>query len=345
MDPRRARFLQALEGGPVDRPPLWLMRQAGRYLPVYREVRKAHGFWEVCHTPALSTQVALEPLERFPLDAAIVFSDILVVPEALGLGVTFGPGEGPRLEHTLRGASDLAAWKRTGAVERLGFVSEAVAHLKATLAGSHGILGFSGAPFTLFAYCVEGGGSDDFVLTRTLLHRDPALAERAMATLAEVSAEYLEAQCQAGADVVQLFDTWGGLLDRADYARFCVPAIRRVTDALHARGRKVLLFVRNGMHLLPLLGETGADGFSLDWRQDWREARARYPRAILQGNVDPILLLGGSQVVRERTRELLQAMREADGGRRCIVNLGHGIHKDTPPETVAALCAEVVGHG
>jgi uroporphyrinogen decarboxylase len=321
------------------------MRQAGRYLPLYREVRRAHGFWEVCHTPALSTQVALEPLERFPLDAAIVFSDILVIPEALGLGVTFGPGEGPRLERTLRSASDLAAWNKEGVGARLGFVSEAVRHLHATLAGSHGILGFSGAPFTLFAYCVEGGGSDDFGLARTLLHRDTALAEKALATLAEVSAEYLEAQCQAGADVVQLFDTWGGLLDRADYTRFCVPAIRRITDALHARGRKVLLFVRGGMHLLPVLGETGADGFSLDWRVDWREARARFPRAILQGNVDPILLLAGSDVVRSRTRELLQTMKETDGGRRCILNLGHGIHKDTPPETVAALCDEVVRHG
>jgi uroporphyrinogen decarboxylase len=321
------------------------MRQAGRYLPGYRSVRKAHGFWEVCHTPALSTQVALEPLERFPLDAAIVFSDILVVPEALGLGVTFGPGEGPRLERPLRGASDLAAWKREGVVERLGFVSEAVKHLTATLAGSHGILGFSGAPFTLFSYCVEGGGSDDFVHARTMLHQDPALAEKAMATLAEVAAEYLELQCQAGADCVQLFDTWGGLLDRTDYARFCVPAIRRITDALHARGRTVLLFVRNGMHLLPVLGETGADGFSLDWRQDWREARARFPRAILQGNIDPILLLGATATVRERTRTLLETMKESDGGRHCILNLGHGIHKDTPPEAVAALCAEAVGHG
>lgn len=324
---------------------MWLMRQAGRYLPEYRAVRKAHGFWDVCHTPELSTKVALEPLARFGLDAAIVFSDILVVPEALGLGVTFGPGEGPRIERTLRTQADLSAWKREGVVSRLGFVAEAVKHLNRTLNGSHGILGFSGAPFTLFSYCVEGGGSDDFALARTMLHRDTALAEKALATLAEVSVEYLEAQCAAGADIVQLFDTWGGLLDRQDYLRFCVPAIRRITEPLKAKGRKVLLFVRGGQHLLPVLGETGADGFSLDWRNDWNEARQLHPRAILQGNIDPILLMAGPEVVRERTRALVQTMKSVDGGRRCIVNLGHGIHKDTPPDTVAALTEEVARHG
>jgi uroporphyrinogen decarboxylase len=344
MDPRRNRFLASLSGAPVDRPPVWLMRQAGRYLPGYREVRKAHGFWDVCHTPELSTKVALEPLERFPLDAAIVFSDILTVPEALGLGVTFGPGEGPRLERTLRSQSDLAAWKVEGVVSRLGFVSNAVKHLATTLNGSHGILGFSGAPFTLFAYAVEGGGSDDFATARTLLHRDPVLAEKALATLADVSAEYLEAQFQAGADVVQIFDTWGGLLDRADYVKFCVPAIRRITDPLRAKGRKVLLFVRGGAHLMPVLGETGADGFSLDWRTDWREARQRFPRSILQGNLDPLLLMAGSDVVRAKTRDLLKTIGEADGSKLSIVNLGHGIHKDTPPDAVAAMVSEVTGH-
>lgn len=337
--------MAAIGGESVDRPPVWLMRQAGRYLPGYREVRRQHGFWEVCHTPELSTKVALEPLARFPLDAAIVFSDILVVPEALGLGVTFGPGEGPQLQRPLRSSADLSSWKVEGAISRLGFVADAVRHLAATLAGSHGILGFAGAPLTLFAYCVEGGGSDDFAQARTMLHREPALAERALATLAELNAEYLESQLAAGADVVQLFDTWGGLLDRADYLRFSVPAIRRIVEPLQARGRKVLLFVKGGQHLLPVLAETGADGYSLDWRVDWREARARFPGAILQGNIDPILLLAGADAVRPRTRALLEAIKETDHGRRSIVNLGHGIHKDTSPEAVEALCEEVVKHG
>ena len=321
------------------------MRQAGRYLPDYREVRRQHGFWEVCHTPELSTRVALEPLARFPLDAAIVFSDILVVPQALGLGVSFGAGEGPQLERPLRSAADLSAWKVEGAVAKLGFVADAVRHLRETLAGSHGLLGFAGAPFTLFSYCVEGGSSDDFAQARAMLHREPSLAERAMATLAEVSAEYLETQFAAGADVVQLFDTWGGLLDRADYLRFSVPAIRRIVEPLRAKGRRVLLFVKGGQHLLPVLSETGADGFSLDWRIDWREARARFPGAILQGNIDPVHLLAGPDVVRARTKALLDVIRETDNGRRSIVNLGHGIHKDTPPEAVLALCEEVARNG
>jgi uroporphyrinogen decarboxylase len=340
----RARFLAALNGEAVDRPPLWLMRQAGRYLPDYRAVRSKNSFWELCHNPELTTRVALEPMGLFKLDAAIVFSDILVVPEALGLGVTFGPGEGPRLANTLRTPADLAAWKTQGIGERLTFVPRAVKHLKDALGGSAGLLGFSGAPFTLFAYCTEGGGSDDFATARVMLHQQPQLAEKAMATLADISAEYLEAQCEAGADLVQLFDTWGGLLDQHDYVRFCVPAIRRITDALRARGRKVLLFVRGGAHLMPVLGETGADGFSLDWRVDWADARRRYPTHILQGNIDPILLMAGDTAVRAGTRRLLDTIQATSQGKHTIVNLGHGIHKDTPPSAVAALCAEVQGH-
>lgn len=341
----RERFLAALSGAPVDRPPVWLMRQAGRYLPEYREVRKGAGFWELCHSPELTTKVALEPLARFKLDAAIVFSDILVVPEALGLGVTFGKGEGPQLAHKLSTPADLAAWKTEGAAERLSFVSNAVKHLKGALGERYGLFGFAGAPFTLLAYCTAGGGSDDFLEARVMLHQQPALAQKALATLADVTAQYLEAQCQAGADVVQLFDTWGGLLDREDYVRFCIPAIRRITEPLRAKGRKVMLFVRGGQHLLPVLGEADVDGFSLDWRADWREARTRYPKHVLQGNLDPALLLAGAEPTRAATGALLRVMRETENAKRCIVNLGHGIHKDTNPDTVAALCDEVARHG
>lgn len=341
----RARFLAALNGEKVDRPPVWLMRQAGRYLPGYREVRKRVSFWELCHSPELTTQVALEPLDLFKLDAAIVFSDILVVPEALGLGVTFGVGEGPLISKRLESHVDLAEWNVRGAVERLGFVSKAVAHLKAALGGRYGLFGFAGAPFTLLAYCVEGGGSDDFLKARALLYRDPSLAEAALATLADVTAEYLDAQCEAGADVVQLFDTWGGLLDAETYARFCLPALRRITTPLRAKGRKVMLFARGGPHLLPILGEADVDGFSLDWRNDWRDARRRYPRHILQGNLDPALLLAGEAPTRAAAKRLLGEMREAEGGTRCIFNLGHGIHQHTNPAVVAALCDEVAAHG
>jgi uroporphyrinogen decarboxylase len=340
----RARFRAALRGEAVDRPPVWLMRQAGRYLPQYREIRRQHGFWDVCRQPELSTKVALEPLQRFALDAAIVFSDILTVLEALGLGVTFDTGEGPRLASTLSTAANLAAWKTAGVQQRLGFVSEAVRHLRAALKDGYGILGFSGAPFTLFAYATEGGSSDDFAKARVMLHQQPWLAQKALAILADVVAEYLAAQADAGADCVQLFDTWGGLLNAHDYANFCVPAIRRITEPISAKGVPVLLFVRGGQHLLPVLADTGAHGFSLDWRVDWRQARTRFPKAVLQGNVDPILLLAGADVAREQARRLLSMMQETSAYRHCIVNLGHGIHKDTSPEAVHAFCDEVARH-
>ena len=341
----RERLLKALQGEDLDRPPVWLMRQAGRYLPIYREVRKAHGFWDVCHDPELSTKVALEPLARFKLDAAIVFSDILIVPEAMGLGVTFGAGHGPQVARPLRTEADLAAWKTDGVQERLAFMPRAVRHLANALEGKTGLLGFAGAPFTLFAYCVEGGSSDDFAKARTLLHTNPALADKALATLADVTAQLLYAQLEAGADAVQIFDTWGGMLTREEYTRFCAPAIRRVTEALAPRRAPLLLFVKGGQHLLPVLGETGAQGFSLDWRVEWREARARYPKAILQGNIDPVLLQAGNDVVRAKVRRLISEMRADDAGRRCILNLGHGITPETPPEAVEALCDEVARHG
>jgi len=336
----RDRFLASFDGKAVDRPPVWLMRQAGRYLPGYREVRAKAGFWDVCHTPELSTKVALEPLARFPLDAAIVFSDILVIPQALGLDVTFGTGDGPKVGKPLRSRADLDAWNTSGLIERLKFLPNAVKHLAETLKGSHGLLGFAGAPFTLFAYCVEGGSSDDFQHARVMLHQEPKLAEAALATLADAAAELLAAQLEAGADAVQLFDTWGGLLSQDEYRRFCLPALRRITNTL--RGRRVLLFVRSGHHLLPLLGESGAGGFSLDWRTPFADARARYPNHVLQGNIDPVLLFAGDEVVRAKTRALLDEMKQSSNGySRCIANLGHGILPKTPESSVETLCRTV----
>jgi uroporphyrinogen decarboxylase len=344
----RQRLLGAFNGEALDRPPVWLMRQAGRYLSGYREVRARHGFWDVCRTPELSTKVALEPMARFPLDAAIVFSDILVIPEALGLDVSFnsGSGDGPRIGRPLRSGSDLAAWRVDGVLSRLQYVVDAAAHLRAALPDDKGLLGFAGAPFTLFCYVVDGGSSDDFKHARTLLATQPVVAEAALTTLATIAADLLCAQLDAGCDVVQLFDTWGGLLSREEYARFAVPALRKITDRVraHTRGRgRTLLFVRGGHHLLPLLGDTGVDGLSLDWRTPWREARALHPRLVLQGNVDPVALFAGADEVRRRTAALLNDMRADDDGRRCIVNLGHGILPGTPEDAVAALVDGVIG--
>lgn len=345
MDPRRQRLLAALSGAPHDRPPVWLMRQAGRYLPGYQALRREHGFWEVCHSPELSTRAALEPLERFPLDAAIVFSDILVVLNALGLEVSFGPGEGPRVARPLRDAGDLGRWNLSGVMERLAFLPRAVAHLAGTLGGSHGLFGFAGAPFTLFCYAVEGGGSDDFRTARTLLRREPALARRALDTLADVLVDLTLAQAEAGADAIQLFDTWGGLLSREDYEAFCLPSLRRVFERLNARSVPTMLFARGGQHLLPILGQSGARGFSLDWRMDWTEARRLYPSHVLQGNLDPLALLAGDEHVRAATRAHLDTMRSAGNLDATIFNLGHGIVPETPPAAVAALCDEVIAFG
>jgi uroporphyrinogen decarboxylase len=339
----RERFLAALRRAPVDRPPVWLMRQAGRYLAGYREVRSQHGFWDVCHTPALSTRVALEPLDKFPLDAAIVFSDILVVPEALGLGVTFGPGEGPRLARPLRSRADFEAWQFDDLAARLAFLPRAVGHLRAAIGDRLGLLGFAGAPWTLFSYMVEGGGSDDFRTARTMLLLDPALAREALGAIADTVTQLLRSQLEAGADAVQLFDTWGGLLDRETYREFALPALKRAIDPLVAAGHPVLVFLRNGQHLLPLLEEIGATGYSVDWRTPLREARAAAPSAVLQGNLDPVHLFAGPDVVRRKTAALLSEIREIGPG--IIVNLGHGILPGTPPESVLALCETVRDSG
>ena len=237
----------------------------------------------------------------------------------------------------LRSGADFDAWQLDGVLDRIAYLPRAVAHLKQTLKARYGILGFAGAPFTLFAYCVEGGGSEDFREARLLMHRDPALAKRALGTIADVVADLLLAQVDAGADAVQLFDSWGGLLAPDEYREFALPALQRISTKLNARKVPTLLFVRGGHHLMPLMGESGVTGFSLDWRTEWQVARDMYPKHLLQGNIDPILLLGSPDVIRTRTRALLETMKKTTGGRSCILNLGHGILPGTPPETVAAM--------
>jgi uroporphyrinogen decarboxylase len=339
---KRQRFLAALTRQRVDRPPVWLMRQAGRYLPGYRAVRAEHGFWDVCQTPELSTRVALEPLRLFPLDAAIVFSDILVIPQALGAGVTFEKGEGPVFTHTLKSRSDLASWNTDALGDRIAYLPRAVRHLSQSLAGSHGILGFAGAPFTLFAYSVEGGGSDDFRKARSMLATDPTLAADAMGIFADAAAELCLAQLDAGADAVQLFDTWGGLLTKEDYRSFALPALNRAAAQIRRSGKPVILFVKGGMHLLEVLKDIEVDGVSLDWRTSFTEARRALAGKILQGNLDPVLLFANETAVREKTRALLAEIASLPGGPEgCIVNLGHGILPGTPEPNVAALCNEV----
>jgi uroporphyrinogen decarboxylase len=349
----RTRLTDALAGLRTDRPPLWLMRQAGRYLPGYRAVRAERSFWEVCRTPALSTKVALEPLARYPLDAAIVFSDILVIPEALGLGVGFGDGrsgDGPRIARPMRSRGDFDAWERDRVMERLRFLPTAVAHLREAIGAERGLLGFGGAPWTLLCYAVDGSSSEEFRHARSLLHADPALAEDALAVLADTVSELLTAQVEAGADAVQLFDTWGGLLSREDYACFALPALRRAIAPVAARV-PVIVYARGGGHLLPELAQSGATCLSLDWRTSIAEARSLLGRTgvsavrALQGNLDPTRLFAGVEAARAATRAVLAdaAVGAPDVAPGFVFNLGHGILPGTPPDVVDAVCREVAG--
>jgi len=337
----RLRLIYALEGKPVERPPLWLMRQAGRYLPGYQNIRAKHSFWELCHSPALCTQAAMEPMERFALDAAIVFSDILVIPQALGMQVSFEGHQGPKMTKPLKEVAQLHAWNVPKLLEALSFVPEAVRHLRGVLGEEYGLLGFAGAPWTLLAYMFEGHADKNFAVARAMLHTQPEFAHKAMDILADILIGYLEAQCEAGADAVQLFDSWGGLLNAEDYARFALPPIQKVAKALTGKNRRLLLFVRDGQHLLPLLAQCGCQGISLDWRIPFQQAAAQLPNHCLQGNLDPALLLASPEVVREETRKLLAAMRARNHYSHCIFNLGHGIFPQTNPECVSALCEEV----
>ncbi|MCL2011793.1 MAG: uroporphyrinogen decarboxylase [Cystobacterineae bacterium] len=337
----RARLLSALEGKPVDRPPVWLMRQAGRYLPGYQSIRQKHSFWELCHAPQLCTQAAMEPMQRFALDAAIVFSDILVIPQALGMHVNFDGNHGPKMTKPLKEAAELASWNVEKLLEALAFVPAAVRHLREALGEERGLLGFAGAPWTLLAYMLEGHADKNFAVARSMLHAQPEFAHKAMDMLADILMAYLEAQCEAGADAVQLFDSWGGLLNAEDYSRFALPPIQKVAKALTHKNRRLILFVRDGQHLLPLLADSGCQGISLDWRIPFEQAAAQLPNHCLQGNVDPALLLASPEVVRTETRKLLAAMKARGHFHRCIVNLGHGIFPQTQPECVRALCEEV----
>jgi uroporphyrinogen decarboxylase len=340
----RERFLAAVEGSEVDRPPIWLMRQAGRYLPDYQAVRKAHSFWELCESPALTTRVALEPLQLFALDAAIVFSDILVVPRALGLGVTF-EAAGPSVKHLLRTEADLSAWDFSKVEQRLLYVSEAAADLRNTLQGSHGLLGFAGAPFTLFCYAVEGSSEAEFEVARTMLLTQPDLARRAMEKMSDVVLNLCRAQVKAGVDVIQLFDTWAGLLSETTYRHMALPALSYIVKQLQSDGTPVMLYARGGLHLLSALKDTGARGISLDWRTPWREARAQLPSQLLQGQLDPLTLLANEASVQRETKALLDDMRATSDYRHCIVNLGHGILPSTPISSVQAMVKTVVESG
>lgn len=332
-------LLRALAGIRVDPPPLWLMRQAGRYLPEYRAVRaKVRDFLELCYTPDLAVEVTLQPIRRFPLDAAILFSDILVVPHALGAELRFVEGEGPRLG-VVEDARDLARLDAARLHERLAPVYETLRRLRAALPPEVALIGFAGAPWTLAAYLVEGQGSKEFLRPRTLARRDPALFGALIELLSGAIVEFLSAQVLAGAEALQLFDSWAGVLPEAELRRWCVEPAARIVAELRARHPNVpiLLFPRGvGAGLTLFAAAVGAQGLSLDTTvpMGWAAAALDRPGGLtLQGNLDPVALLGPEPALLAEAEAILRAA----AGRPHIFNLGHGVLPPTPPERVAAL--------
>ncbi|WP_440996376.1 uroporphyrinogen decarboxylase [Arhodomonas sp. SL1] len=334
------RLLRALAREPVDRTPVWIMRQAGRYLPEYRRVRERAGsFMALCQDPERACEVTLQPLERFPLDAAILFSDILTVPDAMGLGLYFEPGEGPRFERPLRDVQAIDALPAPDVGTELAYVTDAIRLVRRELAGRVPLIGFSGSPWTLATYMVEGGSSRDFRHIKALAYDEPAALHRLLARTADAVTDYLNAQSAAGAQALMIFDTWGGALAHDAYREFSLTYARRVIDGLvrEREGRRVpvVFFTKGGGLWLEAMAESGADGLGLDWTVDLEEARRRVGhRVALQGNLDPSVLYARPAVVREQVARVLA---EYGSGSGHVFNLGHGVHPEIPPAHVAAM--------
>ena len=337
---RDGLFLRACRREPVERTPVWIMRQAGRYLPEYRALRERHDFLTCCRTPELACEITLQPVRRLGVDAAILFSDILVPLPGMGVEVTFTPG--PHLARPIRSADDIARLRVPDPHEATGYVLDAVRLIRRALDGTRPLIGFAGAPFTMATYLVEGGGSKQFAAIKRLLFADPDLAHALLSTCAETVGAYLAAQVETGADAAMLFDTWAGLLSPADYRTFGLPYVRRVFErvAAAAADRDVprIYYAGDAAGWLADCRDTRATVIGLDWRLDLGQARAALgPDLAVQGNLDPAILLGPPAFIRERARDVL----EAAGPVGHVFNLGHGILPETPPEHAAALVAAV----
>jgi uroporphyrinogen decarboxylase len=332
-------FLRALRREPTPWTPVWLMRQAGRYLPEYNATRaRAGSFLALAQTPSLAAEVTLQPLDRFPLDAAILFSDILTVPDAMGLGLSFAEGEGPRFARTTADEATIRALTVPD-LAQLSYVFDAVREIKRALKGRVPLIGFAGSPFTLACYMIEGGGSADFATVRRMAYARPDVLARLVAVNAQAVTAYLDEQVGAGADAVMIFDTWGGLLSSDAYRRFSLAPMRGILGALKPGpdGRRVptIVFTKGGGVWLDDLASCGAAAVGLDWTVDLADARRRVgARVALQGNLDPLVLLTDPETVRREAAAVVRAAGPAPGH---IFNLGHGIVPATPPEHVAAL--------
>ena len=337
-------LIRALLREPTPYTPVWLMRQAGRYLPEYNQTRaRAGNFLALCKNPDLATEVTLQPLARYALDAAIVFSDILTIPDAMGLGLYFAEGEGPRFERPLREEWEIRDLTAPDPATHLRYVLDTVSQVRRSLAGSVPLIGFSGSPFTLACYMIEGRGSSDFATVKKMLYERPDLLHRILEINTQAVIAYLNAQIEAGAQAVMLFDTWGGMLSQAAYHEFSLAYLRRIIAGL-TRAREGLrvpsiVFTKGGGGWLESIAAIGCDAVGLDWTVDIGAARARVGmRVALQGNLDPAILLSSAQVVQREAAAILASYGKGNGH---VFNLGHGISQHTPPENVAALIETV----
>ncbi|HTK93683.1 MAG TPA: uroporphyrinogen decarboxylase [Verrucomicrobiae bacterium] len=329
-----APFLRACRREKTAFTPVWLMRQAGRYMAEYRALRAKHAFLELCKTPAAAAEVTLQPVERLGVDAAILFADILLVLEPLGVGLEFTRGEGPHILRPIRGAADVAGLPRVDVGSSVGYVFETVRLARRALAGRVPLIGFAGAPFTLASYLIEGGASRDFLHTKRFMRAEPAAWHALMARLADITADYLNGQIGAGVQAVQLFDSWIGALSSADYREYVLPHTAAVFRRL-AVGAPAIHFGTGTAALLEAMREAGGDVIGLDWRVDLGAAWDRLgPEVAVQGNLDPAILLAPVNEIRRGTRAVLDGAARRPGH---VFNLGHGVHAETPVDHVRAL--------
>ncbi|WP_422380435.1 uroporphyrinogen decarboxylase [Marinicellulosiphila megalodicopiae] len=339
------RFLRALLKQPVDRTPIWMMRQAGRYLPEYRASRADAGdFMSLCKNADFACEVTMQPLRRFDLDAAILFSDILTIPDAMGLGLYFETGEGPKFEKVIRTEKDVAGLQKVNVASDLGYVTNAVSTISNELNGKVPLIGFSGSPWTLATYMVEGGSSKDFRHVKEMMYATPDVMHQLLDVLADSVIDYLNAQIDAGAQAVQIFDTWGGALSHDCYKEFSLAYMNKIVKGLkkEARGRKVpcIMFTKGAGQWLEVMAESGADALGLDWTTDIANARARIgDKVALQGNMDPSVLYASPARIRDEVAKILKSYGNGSGH---VFNLGHGIHQFANPDHAKAFVDAVV---
>ncbi|ORU92254.1 MAG: uroporphyrinogen decarboxylase [Cycloclasticus sp. symbiont of Bathymodiolus heckerae] len=335
-------ILRTLRGEKTERTPVWMMRQAGRYLPEYRATRaQAGSFLDLCKNAELACEVTLQPLERYPFDAAILFSDILTIPDAMGLGLYFEEGEGPRFERTVRTAADIDKLFVPDPNQELQYVMNAVSTIKKGLDGRVPLIGFSGSPWTLACYMVEGSGSKNFARIKRMMYDTPELMHRLLDIVSQSVISYLQAQIEAGAQVAMVFDTWGGNLSTKDYEEFSLSYSRKISQALQATNADVprLLFTKGAGVWLKPMADAGYNGLGVDWTTDLKLARElTQDKVVLQGNLDPTSLYASPDIIRQKVRDVLA---DYGHGHKHIFNLGHGILPDINPEHVEAMVDEV----